>query len=301
MDDIAPLPRSSVIRQQPQLMREEQSKADSIIAHAKRMQDWVLLEEAINEKIEQQQEFVVWWNEKVGVRHGAGRGNKNNSERNSFSRADAEKLTGILQPQVSRWRKRLEYPDRYRDRILAAARRAAELMAAANHRAEGTGDNEWFTPAEYVEAARLVLEAIDLDPATHPKAQEWIKATQYFTRAEDGLKQEWHGRVWLNPPYGRGEIGPFITKLVREIDADHVSAAVLLTHSYTDTEWFHSVMPVAQMLCFTKGRVKFEDEAGDPCAPTQGQVFFYYGPDVEEFAEVFRVFGGIVTPWRNQQ
>jgi hypothetical protein len=198
MADIAPLPRASIIRHQPQLMREEQSKADSIIAHAKRMQNWELLKEAIDEKIAQQQEFCIWWTANVTPGHGAGRGHKNNSERSSFSRAEAEKLTGILQQQVARWKKRLGFhldnaaaqaaaANRYRERIFAAAKRAAELMAAANHRSEGTGDNEWFTPAEYVEAARLVLETIDLDPATHPKAQEWIRATQYFTRAEDGL------------------------------------------------------------------------------------------------------------------
>jgi hypothetical protein len=242
--------------------------------------------------------------------HGGDR--SKNSERSTWSRAQAQKLTGILQQQVSRWKKRLGFDlvdaearagaaERYRARIFAAARRAAELMAAANHRSEGTGDNEWFTPAEYVEAARLVLETIDLDPATHPKAQEWIRATQYFTRAENGLEQEWHGRVWLNPPYGRGEIGPFIDKLVREIEAGHVTAVVLLTHSYTDTEWFHDVMSVIQTICFTKGRVKFQDEAGDPCAPTQGQVFFYYGPDVEEFVEIFKVFGLIVWPQRSLQ
>jgi hypothetical protein len=40
--------------------------------------------------------------------------------------------------------------------------RTAELMPAENHRAEGTGENEWFTPAQYIEAARAVMGEIDL-------------------------------------------------------------------------------------------------------------------------------------------
>jgi len=38
------------------------------------------------------------------VRHGAGRGHKNNADLHSFSMEDAERLTGIKQPQVSRCR-----------------------------------------------------------------------------------------------------------------------------------------------------------------------------------------------------
>lgn len=198
-------PRSGgLILHRPEVMREEQAKADAIIDYARKVKDWELLERAVDLKIEQQGEFVVWWDEKVSVRESPGRaGIKSNVEQSSIPRRDAERLTGILQQQVSRWRKRLGDRDRYRDRMIQAARRAAELRAAANHRAEGTGENEWFTPAEYVEAARLVLGEIDLDPATHETAQKWIKATQYFTRADDGLKREWRGRVWLNPPYAR--------------------------------------------------------------------------------------------------
>jgi hypothetical protein len=51
-----------------------------------------------------QRDFVAWWDEHVGVRHGAGRGHKNNADLHSFSMEDAERLTGIKQPQVSRCR-----------------------------------------------------------------------------------------------------------------------------------------------------------------------------------------------------
>src|SRR5262249_14340165 len=36
----------------------------------------------------------------------------------------------------------------------------------------GTGETEWYTPARYVELARRVLDAIDLDPASCDAAQQ---------------------------------------------------------------------------------------------------------------------------------
>ena len=77
------------------------------------------------------------------------------------------------------------------------------------------GENEWYTPAKNIEVAREVLGEIDLDPASHAIAQQTVKATRFFTAADDGLKQLWHGRVLFNPPYGRGLIAPFVDKLSR--------------------------------------------------------------------------------------
>jgi len=38
------------------------------------------------------------------------------------------------------------------------------------HRTKGTGQNEWFTPDKYIQAAREVMGDIDLDPATSKSA-----------------------------------------------------------------------------------------------------------------------------------
>ncbi len=59
-----------------------------------------MLERAVEQKIAEQREFVEWWEGAVTVRHGAGRGNKNNTELGSFSLKQAEELTGINQQQV---------------------------------------------------------------------------------------------------------------------------------------------------------------------------------------------------------
>jgi hypothetical protein len=65
--------------------------------------------------------------------------------------------------------------------------------------------NEWYTPAKFVNAARKLMGDIDLDPASSEAANKAVKAGKIFTIDDDGLSKKWKGRVWLNPPYGRGE------------------------------------------------------------------------------------------------
>jgi len=72
--------------------------------------------------------------------------------------------------------------------------------------AGGTGQTEWYTPAQYVELARSVLGEIDLDPASSPEAQKVVRAKKFFDKNIDGLKQNWDGRVFLNPPYEQPDL-----------------------------------------------------------------------------------------------
>jgi hypothetical protein len=104
---------------------------------------------------------------------------------------------------------------------------------------KSTGNPEWYTPADKLAPARLVLGDFDLDPASCEEAQQTVKARQYFTLETDGLAQNWSGRVWLNPPYTDGVIGKFVTKLVSHVRSGEVSAAILLVDNKTDTRWFH--------------------------------------------------------------
>ncbi len=162
---------------------------------------------------------------------------------------------------------------------------------------QGTGENEWYTPSKYIEMARKVLGGIDLDPASNAAAQEIVQAKVYFPKEQNGLAQVWHGRVWMNPPYSQPLVGQCITKLVEEVERGNVTAAISLTHNYTDTSWFHEASEIVSATCFTRGRVKFLDPNGNECAPTQGQAFHYYGDDVATFADVFKDIGLVVVPY----
>ena len=84
-----------------------------------------------------------------------------------------------------------------------------------------TGDTEWYTPQNILEAAAEVLGVIDLDPASSAaqQAHATVKATRYFTIADNSLEQRWRGRVFLNPPYARGWIDAFVDKMVSAYQA----------------------------------------------------------------------------------
>ena len=70
--------------------------------------EWPLLERAVEQKIEEQAEFVQWWRDRVTPRQSPGRNGQSNADPRSISKSDAESLTGITQQQVSKWAKRLK-------------------------------------------------------------------------------------------------------------------------------------------------------------------------------------------------
>jgi hypothetical protein len=205
---------------------------------------------------------------------------------------------GVTKTQSSRWQKLAALPpEKYEIRKKHAKARVAGMTTSAPSytKAEYTGENEWFTPEPWIARARVALGEIDLDPASHVIAQQTVQAKRFFTIVDDGLTRPWFGRVWLNPPYNRALLAPFIDKLVTEYASGRVEQAILLTHNYTDTEWFHTAANAANVICFPSGRIRFLSPAGDECSPTQGQAFFYFGNGVR-FDRVFADFGLMLRP-----
>ena len=169
--------------------------------------------------------------------------------------------------------------------------RETEEAEVVHFRARGTGENEWYTPPTYLDMVRSVLGEIQLDPASSPSAQEQVMASQFFSKEDDALDRDWFGKVFLNPPYSQPDIALFVSKLIQEVSSGNVTEAILLTHNYTDTKWFHEAESKADLLCFTLGRIRFVGSDGTIASPTQGQVFFYYGKRAHKFSEVFLQIG----------
>lgn len=112
------------------------------------------------------------------------------------------------------------------------------------------GSDEWYTPPHIVEA----LGDFDFDPCPgrHPDAPVFAPLSREAVLADlDGLTSHWHGRVWLNPPYGR-ETGAWLKRLALHGDG------VALVFARTDTQaFFDHVWGKASAIFFMRGRVQF--------------------------------------------
>jgi len=104
--------------------------------------------------------------------------------------------------------------------------------------------NTWLTPMWLIDE----LGPFDLDPCGFPGHHT---AERLITLPKDGLTQPWHGRIWLNPPYGR-ETGTWLNKL-----QEHGNG-IALVFARTDTTWFQGIKP--EMTFFMRGRLAFLDE-----------------------------------------
>lgn len=169
---------------------------------------------------------------------------------------------------------------------------------ARPHVANNSGNNEWYTPREYIETARAVMGAIDLDPASSAKANEVVGAPQYFTAEDDGLVQAWAGRVWMNPPYASDLIGRFIDKLATEYSAGNVTEAIVLVNNATETAWFGGLINFASAIVFPRARVRFWQPDGTQGAPLQGQAVIYLGGKPDTFLDSFSAFGWGARIWQ---
>jgi DNA N-6-adenine-methyltransferase (Dam) len=170
----------------------------------------------------------------------------------------------------------------------------AAYKAATVHVGQNSGDNEWYTPPDYIAAARATMGGIDCDPASSEIANKTVAATVFFTKDDDGLSKKWSGRVWMNPPYAQPLMGQFAESVSAKFETGEINQACILCNNATETKWFNRMARIASAICFPEGRIKFLDANGKPGAPLQGQAIIYLGENVPEFMRDFSGFGFVL-------
>lgn len=97
--------------------------------------------------------------------------------------------------------------------------------------------------------------------------KENAKCAKYYTPEQDGLKQEWDGVCWMNPPYGKA-IGKWVKKA-----AESKTTVVCLLPATTDTKWFHEYIYGKAEIRFVKGRIKFGNSKNSAPFPSMVVIF----------------------------
>lgn len=187
-------------------------------------------------------------------------------------------------------------PDDAKAEIAAApVEQIKEVAKAHVHVAQNSGNNEWYTPAKYVDLARKAMGGIDTDPATSEVANRTVKAKNIYTAEDDGRAQKWDGRVWMNPPYAQPLMSDFAEAVTSKYQSGEIKQACILVNNATETQWFQRMLEAASAVCLPKSRIKFIDPQGNPSgAPLQGQAIIYMGDRVKSFAAAFSDEGAVL-------
>jgi transposase InsO family protein len=162
-------------------------------------------------------------------------------------------------------------------------------------------DYEYYTPQSIVDLAKKVAQVkkFDLDPAScHAANVKTQIAKRYFTKKNDGLKREWFGHVFINPPYKtkQGKSNIWIKKAFDEFQSGRVESVTLLLRDATGSEYFSFVQQHFS-LCYLKDRVRFWNTKNNCNTFARDKhVLAYLGPKMADFDAIMKSFGFVSAP-----
>ncbi|WP_420431264.1 DNA N-6-adenine-methyltransferase [Candidatus Poriferisocius sp.] len=132
--------------------------------------------------------------------------------------------------------------------------------------------SEWWTPQPIIDAARLAMGSIDLDPASCAGANKTVLASMIYTAQMDGLMRRWSGRVWCNPPFG--EMSAWATTAMNLYEEGEIESLCLLG-PWSTAAWAQRAWRVADGICLINGeRFKW---GGPAAAASDRSVPWGYG------------------------
>lgn len=130
-------------------------------------------------------------------------------------------------------------------------------MSIGKHEKPNKGlTDTWLTPPSIIHE----LGEFDTDPCV-PEGMPWVTAKKMITEKECGLKTEWQGRVFMNPPYSKN-------KEFAEKFKSHGNG-ICLVFARTETEWFKNYYEADAML-FLPQRLHFMKITGERAKGNSG-------------------------------
>lgn len=139
-----------------------------------------------------------------------------------------------------------------------------------------SGDLNAITPDDFFAQLDREFE-FQLDLAAD---ESNTKCAYFYDEETNALKQDWTGRCFCNPPYGR-KIGRWIDKAADEAEKKLIGdkgehpLVVMLLPARTDTRWFQTITDTADEIRFVKGRLRFVGNRAS--APFPSMVAIWYG------------------------
>lgn len=138
--------------------------------------------------------------------------------------------------------------------------------------------DEWYTPEIIFDLLGL---RFDLDVAAPKGNKGHVPADRKYTIDDDGLAQDWVGRVWMNPPYSKP--APWIEKWL-----NHNNGIALLPMA--KSKWFNRMVESDANFIVLPSVFKFESPEGKPLSLMMGSTLWALGEsNIEAIKQISKV------------
>lgn len=133
--------------------------------------------------------------------------------------------------------------------------------------------DEWYTPPHVFRALGC---SFDMDVASPNPPVSWIPTSRFLW--ERSLEQDWHGFVWMNPPFGgRNGLVPWLEKFFAH------GNGIALVPDRTSAPWWQQFASRAELILFATPKIKFIGVDGKPGgSPAQGTCLLALGDQARE-------------------
>ena len=153
--------------------------------------------------------------------------------------------------------------------------------------------DEWATPPRLWKSLSNAVGGFDLDPASG--CEPVPIANETYTEEDNGLRQNWFGTVWCNPPYSNP--GEWLEKAIAEhCSKGNTDRILLLLPARTNTNWFSNNIRNADAVLFFDSKISFmKNGQSQPDALPTPVVLVVFGEINDDLVRVCEEKGWLVS------